>query len=183
MKITLAGVPGSGKSTLRSALAERYQLTVKGTGDFMRQKAHSHGYQDITRFLVEYVSQHPEVDREVDEDQWRYGKENDQFVLDAHLGFHFVPDSIKIFLHCDEVIAARRILEAKRNSEEAVTLDDSIGALKKRVQTMQRNFKNLYGVDIYDHGNYDCVIDTSRRSPQDAYEQVVRYIERALREQ
>ncbi|MCH2300210.1 MAG: AAA family ATPase, partial [SAR324 cluster bacterium] len=36
MKITLAGTPGSGKSTIRKLIAEHYQMEVKATGDFMR---------------------------------------------------------------------------------------------------------------------------------------------------
>jgi len=68
MKITLAGSPGSGKSTLRQMLAEHYGLSTKGTGDFMRKLSRQYGYSDITQFLVEYVSQHPEVDQQVDDE-------------------------------------------------------------------------------------------------------------------
>ena len=64
----------------------------------MRKLSAKYGYSDITQFLVEYVSVHPEVDHQVDEEQRIFGKENDDFVLDAHLGFHFVPDSIRICL-------------------------------------------------------------------------------------
>ncbi|MGY8697913.1 MAG: AAA family ATPase, partial [bacterium] len=81
MKITLAGSPGSGKSTLRKLLAEHYGLSAKGTGDFMRELSGKYGYSDITQFLVEYVSEHPEVDHQVDEEQRIFGKENDNFVL------------------------------------------------------------------------------------------------------
>ena len=64
MKITLAGSPGSGKSTQRKSLAERYNLEIKATGDFMRNVAKKYGYTDITKFIVEYLTEHPEVDRE-----------------------------------------------------------------------------------------------------------------------
>ena len=73
MKITLAGTPGSGKSTIRKLIAEHYQMEVKATGDFMREAATRHAFSDITKFLVEYVSTHPEVDREVDAEQKRFG--------------------------------------------------------------------------------------------------------------
>ena len=69
MKITLAGTPGSGKSTLRSLLAKHYNLEARGTGDFMRKISKQHGYNDITKFLIEYVSKHPEVDYQIDEEQ------------------------------------------------------------------------------------------------------------------
>ena len=178
MKITLAGSPGSGKSTLRKLLAEHYGLSTKGTGDFMRELSAKYGYSDITQFLVEYVSEHPEVDHQVDEEQRIYGKENDDFVLDAHLGFHFVPDSIRICLICDLEEAARRILEdTGRTTEDATTINDSIDSSKKRRDTMRRNFLSLYKVDIDDRSNFDLLLDTSSLSSADVFERVSTFID------
>ena len=47
MKLTLAGPPGSGKSTVRQLLAEEYGLKIRSTGDFMRQMALEHYVYDI----------------------------------------------------------------------------------------------------------------------------------------
>ena len=178
MKITLAGSPGSGKSTLRRMLAEHYGLSTKGTGDFMRELSRKHGYSDITQFLVEYVSEHPEVDHQVDEEQRLYGEQNDNFVLDAHLGFHFVPDSIRICLICDLEEAARRILEdTERTTEDATTICDSVEASQKRRDTMRKNFLNLYLVDIDDHSNFDLILDTSSFSSKEVFEKVITFID------
>ena len=177
MKITLAGVPGSGKSTLRRQLAKRFDLAIKGTGDFMRSIALEYGYDDITKFLVEYVSRHPELDHEIDEAQRRFGAEHQNFVLDAHLGFLFVPDSIKIFLKCDPQIAAQRILRAKRKTEAARDTQSVRNANQQRMQTMKTNFKKLYGVEIHHQANFDFVLDTTRLSPAEVMKQVVDYIE------
>ena len=178
MKITLSGSPGSGKSTLRKLLAERYGLITKGTGDFMRELSSKHGYSDITQFLIEYVSFHPEVDKKVDEEQELFGKTNDNFVLDAHLGFHFVPDSIRICLICDLEEAARRILDdAERTSEEATNIRGSIDASKKRRKTMRKNFMKLYQVDIDDHTNFDFVLDTTFLSSEEVLKRVSSFID------
>lgn len=177
MKVTLAGVPGSGKSTVRKKLAERYQLDIKGTGDFMRQVAQRYGYNDITRFLVEYVSNHPEIDHEVDQEQKKYGEEHNHFVLDAHLGFHFVPDSIKIFLRCDLEVAAQRILDAKRSTEEASTFEETLTAMKRRIQTMKGNFQKLYGIDFHAAENFDFVVDTSHLNPDQVFEKISHYLD------
>lgn len=176
MKITLAGVPGSGKSTLRRSLAEKFDLTVKGTGDFMRTIAQKHGYNDITQFLVEYVTHHPEVDNEVDSEQKRFGEESDDFVLDAHLGFLFVPDSIKIFLKCDPAVTAQRILDAKRKTEVAQDLKATLAANQQRIQTMRQNFKKLYDVDMHDETNFDFVLDTTALPPKAVTQKVSDYI-------
>ena len=181
MKITLAGSPGSGKSTLRNMLAEYYGLKIKGTGDFMRELSKKHGYSDITKFISEYVTEHPEMDLQVDEEQRVYGEENDDFVLDAHLGFHFVPDSIRICLICDTAESARRILEdKKRTTEDARTFNESIESSVKRREVMRKNYQNLYQVDIDDINNFDFVLDTTSLSYEEVFEKVVSYIEQRI---
>ena len=143
----------------------------------MREMSCKHGYSDITEFLVEYVSEHPEVDHQVDEEQRIFGKENDNFVLDAHLGFHFVPDSIRICLICDLEEAARRILDdIGRTSENATNIIDSMAASKKRRDTMQKNYLSLYQVDINDRLNFDLVLDTTTLSSEEAFELVSTFI-------
>ena len=144
----------------------------------MRELSAKYGYSDITQFLVEYVSVHPEVDHQVDEEQRIFGKENDDFVLDAHLGFHFVPDSIRICLICDLEEAARRILDdSGRTTETATNIKDSIDSSQKRRDTMQKNFMSLYQVDIDDHSNFDLVLDTTSLSSDEVFEQASAFID------
>ncbi|MBF0350407.1 MAG: AAA family ATPase [SAR324 cluster bacterium] len=177
MKITLSGVPGSGKSTVRAALAARYHLSIRGTGDFVRTICVRYGYQDITKFIVEYVSHHPEVDLEIDQEQKKFGEENDAFVLDAHVGFLFIPDAIKIFLQCDPEVAAQRILDAKRATEDAKSIQDAVQANQNRAQAMRQNFQKLYKVDMYDEKNFDLVVDTSSLTPDQVVQRICDYID------
>ena len=178
MKITLAGTPGSGKSTLRSLLAEYYNLEVRGTGDFMRKISKQHGYNDITKFLIEYVSKHPEVDYQIDEEQRLFGEQNEDFVLDAHLGFHFVPDSIRICLTCNYEESAYRILADKeRTTEAAKTISDSMETGKKRWETMRKNFLSLYKVDLDNPSNFDLMVDTTCLSSAEVFERVSTFID------
>ena len=163
---------------MRRMLAEHYGIKTKGTGDFMRELSRKHGYSDITKFLVEYVSEHPEVDHQVDEEQRLYGEQNKDFVLDAHLGFYFVPDSIRICLICDMEEAARRILEdTGRTTEDATTINDSIDSIQKRRDTMRRNFLSLYKVDIDDRSNFDLLLDTTSLSSAEVFESISTFID------
>ena len=178
MKITLAGSPGSGKSTLRKMIAEHYGLKTKCTGDFMREMSQKHGYRDITQFLVEYVSNHPEVDHSIDEEQRIFGEENDNFVLDAHLGFYFVPDSIRICLKCELEAASKRILkDSKRTNEIATNISESISSSKKRMDTMRKNFLSLYKVDIDDPSNFDFLLDTTSLSSSAVFYKISTFID------
>ena len=98
--------------------------------------------------------------------------------MDAHLGFYFVPDSIRICLICDLEEAARRILEdTGRTTEDATTINDSIDSSKKRRDTMRRNFLSLYKVDIDDRSNFDLLLDTSSLSSADVFERVSTFID------
>ena len=91
----------------------------------MRQMALEQGFQDITQFWTEFVTTHPEVDRKIDEAQRKFGEENENFVLDAHLGFHCVPDACKILLTVSEEVAAERIFSAHRATESAKNIEES----------------------------------------------------------
>ena len=178
MKITLAGSPGAGKSTLRKMLAEHYGLSTKCTGDFMRELSREHGFEDITKFLVEYVSNHPEVDRHIDEEQRMFGKSNDNFVLDAHLGFHFVPDSIRLCLVCELEEASNRILkDGHRKNEVSKSINESIVASQKRKDTMRKNYLNLYKVDIDDPKNFDLVLDTTKLTSLEVFKNISLFID------
>ena len=98
--------------------------------------------------------------------------------MDAHLGFHFVPDSIRICLICDLEEAARRILDdTERTTEDATNIRGSINASKKRRDTMRKNFMSLYQVDIDDHSNFDVVLDTTSLSSAEVFERASAFID------
>ena len=42
------------------------------------------------------------IDKELDNYQIQLGKDEDNFIIDARLGWHFIPDSIKIFLDVND---------------------------------------------------------------------------------
>ena len=87
MKITISGDVGSGKSTIARKLAQKLGLTHYSMGAFMRELARKRG-MNINEF-----SQVAEGDRTIDEDldamQERIGSEEQDFVMDSRLGFHW----------------------------------------------------------------------------------------------
>ena len=96
MIITISGALGSGKSTVAKILVQKFNLKHYSTGDFMREIAVKRGITLLE--LSKLAETDKSIDEELDERQIKLGEEEDNFIIDARLGWHFIPNSIKIFL-------------------------------------------------------------------------------------
>lgn len=115
-----------------------------------------------------------EIDREIDARTVRLGERHDDFVMDARLGWHFLPQSFKVFLEVRPEVAARRIYEASRGSErENVDLDSTRRAIASRTESEARRYREYYEIDYGDHVHYDLVVDTSDRTIEQVVDLVV----------
>ena len=163
MIITISGSPGSGKSTVRNLLAQKLNLKRYSTGDFMRQLAteKSLNLEEFSKI----AQKDPSIDKQLDDRQVKLGKEENNFIIDGRLSFHFIPNSIKIFIDAKLKIRAQRILEDiqnnVRNTENAKTLQEQIDSIKKREDSERLRYKQYYNLDPYDKSHYDLVIDSS----------------------
>ena len=105
------------------------------------------------------------IDREIDARTVRLATESDRFVMDARLGWHFIPQSFKVFLEVRPEVAAQRIFGAQRGAEhENVSLEDTRKAIELRTESEQSRYMAYYGVDYADHSQYDQVVDTSDKT-------------------
>ncbi|MFA6072673.1 MAG: cytidylate kinase family protein [Candidatus Woesearchaeota archaeon] len=181
MKITISGTLGSGKSTVGKLLAKELNYNYYYTGGITRNMAEKKGMT-----LLEFTKlreTHPEINLEIDEYQRKIGEKENNFVIDGHLGFHFVPDSIKIFLKCDLQTATTRILKSlKEGNKQRITEgletnhDKIINSLEQRHATEVKQYVELYNVDIDDESNFDIVIDTSNISPEEICKNILTII-------
>ncbi len=48
-------------------------------------------------------------DKKLDTKTEKYGEENDDFIFESRLAWHFIPDSLKIYLDCDVEERYKRI--------------------------------------------------------------------------
>ncbi len=168
--ITLSGKPGSGKSSTADRVAEMLGYTRYSSGDFVRNTTRK---QKIT--LAEFntrAEKNPQLDHEIDE-ELRKLREQDDIVIDARLGFYWIPESFKVYLDLDNDVAIARIYRdanlntlRSKSGEGTTTMDDVIDQVEERVQNEKRRFKKLYGINPYSSTNFDLIIDTSRHSPQ-----------------
>lgn len=160
MIISISGRPGSGKSAVAIRVAEALGKRHVSAGDFMREMASERG---MTILEFSRTAENREsIDHEIDARTRRLAEESDDFVIDARLGWHFIPHSFKVFLEVTAEVAARRIYDARRGTEtENVTLEETLRAIEERTQSERIRYQKYYGLDYANHEQYDLVIDTS----------------------
>jgi len=159
MIITISGTPGSGKSTVAKIVAERLSLKHYSVGNFRREMAEKKG------MTINELNKLGETDFSTDDeaDKWQIelGKKEDNFIIDGRLSFHFIPDSIKIFIDVDMKEGARRIFNDHRDSEDYKTEQDALNHLKQRLESDKKRYKKYYSLDCHDKKHYNLVIDTT----------------------
>ena len=115
----------------------------------------------------EYVSTHPEIDIEIENSAKEHAKNNDNFIIDARLGWYAVPESYKVYLKVDIDEAAKRAYndQKRKDLENYRSVEEHKKALIERTSSENERYSKLYGVDRNDMNNYDLVIDTTEKTP------------------
>jgi len=183
MIITISGTPGSGKSTIAKAIAKEFSLKHYSTGDFARQIAEKRGISlmDWTKL----AETDPSLDKEID-DMTRDLKNENNFIMDSRLAFHFLPKSLKVFVKCDPEEATKRIfkdaLEGRRSSESEIkSFEDALKLTKNRFESEMSRYKKYYDIDYTDESQYDIVIDTSNVSKQEGINESIEAVKKHLK--
>jgi cytidylate kinase len=160
MKITISGLPGAGKTTVGKELAQFFKCEFLSVGD-LRGKFALENNLTIDE-LNKKGKTDPTVDTRFDEHQKKYGRKNKKFVIEGRLSYHFVPDSIKIFLIVDKIIGAKRIFKDQRPDEKKYnTLKETSKTIENRIKNDKERYLNIYKINPYDLTQYDIVIDTT----------------------
>jgi cytidylate kinase len=162
MRITINGIPGSGKSTVAKYLAKKLKFKYYGIGRMRREIAKEKGMTIAE--LNKLGEKEAWTDIEIDDFQKKLAKK-DNFIADGRLSWNFIPNSIKIFLTVKPEIGAKRIFKEKRKEERYENVKGEMRALKERLKSDVKRYKKYYGIkNIYDLKNYDIIIDTSDMS-------------------
>ena len=175
MIIAISGRPGSGKSTVAKALAARLGLRHVSAGDFMREMAAERGISVLE--LSRIAESDDAIDREIDARSSLLGETGESFVIDSRLAWHFIEQSVKVFLDVDLDVAADRIYGDNRGSEaENVDLGATRRSTEERAASESLRYQSYYGIDYLDPTNYDLVIDTSHLSVEAAVDAIELYV-------
>jgi predicted cytidylate kinase len=180
MIITLSGLPGAGKSTLKNDLAEHFHLKKYSVGDLRGKMAEARGLTiDEFNKLGETEAF---TDKDADEYQKKLGETEDNFVIDGRLSWYFIPKSIKIFLNveprkaAERIFADRKINDKRSDEPNYQTVEEAETAIKDRLLSDQARYKKWYGIDFLDLSHYDLVLETTPMSAQDALQAVLDFL-------
>ena len=182
MKITIGGYPGSGKTTVANALAEKLRLKHYYMGAVRRKAAKQHG------MTLEEFNKVGETeiwtDKVADDILVKIGKEEDDFVAEGRVAYHFIPDSIKILITVDVLEGARRIhkdqhekgMLEERNEEALDTVEEKAKNLQVRIDSDKLRYEKHYGTDCYDSKNFDLIIDSTNMTPEEVISQILEFL-------
>lgn len=179
--ISLAGELASGKGTVSKILMEKLNYGVYRNGEYFRKLAKEKN-MSVTEFN-EYVEKHPEIDRQIEKSAAEYAKTNNEFIIDARLGWYAVPESFKVYLTVDIDEAARRAFndENRKETEKFDTVEEQKQDLIKRYTLENERYFSLYGVRKEDISNYDLVIDTTNSTPEEVANKIIEEYKKWLR--
>lgn len=184
MIISFGGNAGSGKSTIAKMLADKLGWPRYYVGGIRRDKAKERGMT-----LAEYNKlgeTDPSTDIEVDEYQRQLGETEDNFVIEGRTSWHLIPHSLKIFLDVDEKVAAKRLfdeLKSENNRNEGQNfkdIEEVIKLLRERKQSDDLRYRKYYNIEAYNPKNFDYVLDTSKLTEQEVFENIYAYIKEKI---
>ena len=167
MLITLWWKAGSGKWTVSKLLSKELGYEIISVWDMKRKLA-----ADMWINIIDFnkMWDNPENAKEFDLKYEEYQKNlklTDNIILDSRLWFYVQPKAFKILLDVDEEIAWERIFNAERATDKHKTKKHAIDEVKERNSSDEARYQKLYNVDLWNPNNYNLVIDTSERTPEE----------------
>ena len=170
--ISICGDIASGKGTVSQILIDDLNYGIYKNGEYFRKLAKDHG-MDVTSFN-KYVENHPEIDIAIENSAGEYARNNDNFIIDARLGWYAVPESFKVYLKVDLDESAKRAFNDpnRKSSENFATVEEQRADIEKRYKLENMRYWNLYHVRKDDMSNYDLIIDTTNLTPREVADKI-----------
>ncbi|MDI3473853.1 MAG: CMP/dCMP kinase [Candidatus Woesearchaeota archaeon] len=172
MKITISGRIGAGKSSVAKELSKRLGLRYYSAGDYMRGLAREKG-----KSLIEFsriAEENNEYDKSIDNWLKELGEKEDDFIVDARLGYFFIPDSFKIFLDIDEREAAERIFKQGREENKGLGFEEILKDIRLREKSQKLRYKKYYNIDFPQLERFDLIIDTKGKTVENIVEEIIK---------
>lgn len=171
--IALSGDLASGKGAVSEILMNKLKYGIYRNGEYFRKLAKEHN-MDLSEFGT-YVEKHPEIDIEIENSAKKYAEDHDKFVIDARLGWYAVPESFKVYLKVDINEATKRAYndQKRKDLESFSSVEEHKKALIERTESENKRYLDLYNVDRTNMDNYDLVIDTTNKTPDEVANTII----------
>jgi len=175
-KITITGDLGSGKSAVSKILCARTGFNYVSTGRIQRRLAEEMGLDTLEMNRLADID--PSIDDKIDSVFLELGASPENYVVDSRMAWFFLPQSFKVYLKTDVDVAVDRILhDPNRVNEGYENRQEAVQKLNARKQSENARFLKKYGADCSNMENFDLVIDTANRSPEDVYALIIKGLE------
>lgn len=173
MIITLTGKPCSGKSSVANALKDMFGFETYSVGEIFKEEAKRRNMssEEFNKFLMS----DPKYDNLLDERTKELGVlwKDKNIVFDSRLAWHFIPHSFKVFLDLDEEEMAKRLSTSNRvGKEKYENVDEAKRTLIERFNAENERYQKFYGIDNTDMKNYDLVLSSKDKSPEELATQI-----------
>jgi predicted cytidylate kinase len=164
--ICLTGSQYSGKSTAGKLLAEKLGYEYFSGGSIFRGIAAERGMDvlELNRICEEDNS----IDELIDSKLVELGRTKENIIIDSRMSWHFVEECYRVYVTVDKNEAARRALSDIRGTTESYhNLQDALDRISQRREVESIRYMHKYGVEIGNMDNYDLVVDTTGKSPEE----------------
>jgi len=186
MIISISGLPGSGKSTVAKLIAEQLGFERIYMGGILRKIADQKGISILE--LMKQADTDSSIDEEADKMVTDFGRNKDNFIIESRTAFHFIPDSLKLFIKVDLKEGAKRIfhdlMKEERNEEDKANSADNLAKmLEERSEVDRERYKKYYGIDYLDESNYDLTVDSTALTPEEVVAKIMVEVEKKKEEE
>lgn len=175
MFIALNGQLGSGKTALCELFKTKDGFDIFSTGKIQREYANELGITTIE--LNERGKTDYSYDYAIDERLRQYAEnnQNKDIVFDSRMAWHFVKNIYKVHLLIRPATAADRVFGKRESKEETyASKEEAMKELVRRRDIENERYDKIYNVCMYDFNNYDLILDTTKLTPEETYEIILR---------